>query len=259
MIQRIIIVTGASRGIGKSLSLQTNLKFNENTLFLLMARNKAQLEQTRLEMLNKKSSNIASQNKIATIELDFSKSSLSVSDLSDLIKQSVSGLSLSNLEEFYVFYNHGTLRIATIEMASDWVAQEFQTNVNSVWLLMAAVRQMFPLNLVPTQFHVNFSTLLTTKLLESCSVYSATRCARATMFRCLALEQPFLRVLNYQPGPVFTDMQKQFYDSNTYMYDSYRNDFEEGNLLQPEATVKKLLEIIERNQFENGSTVDYYD
>ena len=126
-------------------------------------------------MLNKKSSNIASQNKIATIELDFSKSSLSVSDLSDLIKQSVSGLSLSNLEEFYVFYNHGTLRIATIEMASDWVAQEFQTNVNSVWLLMAAVRQMFPLNLVPTQFHVNFSTLLTTKLLESCSVYSASK------------------------------------------------------------------------------------
>lgn len=36
-------------------------------------------------------------------------------------------------------------------------------------------------------------------------------------------------------------------------------DYDEGKLLKPETTVKRLLEIIDKNQFENGSAIDFYD
>ena len=45
-------------------------------------------------------------------------------------------------------------------------------------------------------------------------MFFLARVARATIFRCLAYEQPGLRVLNYQPGPVYTDMLKQVYESD---------------------------------------------
>lgn len=83
------------------------------------------------------------------------------------------------------------------------------------------------------------------------------------------------------PGPVYTEMQKQIYDNNTYIYETYRSkpliyssswniflkiayivllgDYDEGKLLKPETTVKRLLEIIDKNQFENGSAIDFYD
>jgi hypothetical protein len=40
------------------------------------------------------------------------------------------------------------------------------------------------------------------------------------LFKCLALEQPSLRCLNYIPGIVNTDMLKQAYDLNPEHYKS---------------------------------------
>lgn len=204
-MQRVVLVTGASRGIGESLAYLANKKFNENTLFILIARDSNKLEQVKAEMVKEKSPNIAFSNRIITISHDFSKN-ITVAECSQLIKDSIKDEKLQFLTELYVFYNHGTLKIATIEQCADHSLNEFQINVTSVWVLMATIRQLFPLNLVPTQFHINISSLWASKLQESCSIYNATRSARATMFRCLALEQPFLRVFNYQPGPVYTDV-----------------------------------------------------
>lgn len=209
-MQRVVIITGASKGIGESLAYLTNKKFNENTLFLLIARDLAKLEKVKSDMESEKSPNIAFSNKIITLSHDFNKN-INVAECTTLIKSLIKDEKLNFVTELYVFYNHGTLKIATIEKVADEALNEFQINVASIWVLMATVRQLFPLNLVPTQFHVNISSLWASKLQESCSIYNATRSARATMFKCLALEQPFLRVFNYQPGPVYTDVHLLIY------------------------------------------------
>lgn len=88
------------------------------------------------------------------------------------------------------------------------------------------------------------------------------RIARATLFKSLAVEQPGLRVLNYQPGPVYTDMLKQVFDNRSQIMpgsQSFGEDYQNNKFVKPETTVEKLLAIIETNQFENGTTIDYFD
>lgn len=174
-MQRLIIITGASRGIGASISIQANKKFNESTLFLLIARDEHRLSEIKNEMNKSKSSHKSFENRIYTLRMDFSKS-YKVNDMLELIRTTLISERLIEIKELYVFYNHGSLKISTIEKIADQAGDEFQINVCSVWTLMASIRQMFPLNLVPTQFHVNISSLWAYKLQESCSIYNASMC-----------------------------------------------------------------------------------
>ena len=171
-MQRLVVITGASRGIGASLAMETSRKYRENTLFLLMARNQEALEKVRSQMLE--SASTTSSFRVLTMTIDFAKT-YQVAELSKLIKEVLQSERLGHLSELYVFYNHGTLRLSTIERLADDVAEEFQINVCSVWTLMSTVRQLFPLNLVPNQFHVNMSSLLATQVKELYSAYNSSK------------------------------------------------------------------------------------
>jgi sepiapterin reductase len=277
-MKRLVVITGASRGIGSAIANESTKKFpTEDTIFLLIARDLNKLEQLRQEI---------GVNRAFAVQLDFSLShkpdelkQLLTTKFLDLIRGTDVG---SSFDELYIFYNHGTLIFGRVDELGEVAAREFQTNVVSVWELLSALRGLF--SAVPKQFHVNMSSLLATKLEAQFSVYSTTRSARATLFKCLALEQPGVRVLNYQPGPVYTDMLKQiaedeavgFKDSPGFkglilfffviQYDFVLefgffklDEYKKGNLVQPEVTVKRLWAILDRDEFESGSVVDYFD
>lgn len=262
-MHRLVIITGASKGIGAQIALQTNQKFNDKqTTFLLVARDLAKLNEVANEMTKANS-----LSEVLTMSYDFSQVA-KTEDLKNLLNARLK--QKEAFDELYVFYNHGTLKIDSVEKVADQATNEFQINVISVWTLMSALREMFPLNSVKKQFHINISSLLATALDKMCSVYCSTRIARATMFKCLALEQPELRVLNYQPGPVYTDMLKQIHDNietsnqcksdqKITMYDNFTQDYDAGRLLTAEVTVRRMLDIIEKNEFQNGSSIDYFD
>lgn len=80
------------------------------------------------------------------------------------------------------------------------------------------------------------------------------KAAREAYIRALVCENPKVRVLNYSPGPVQTDMvvplandsHNQAFFSNT------------ANLLTTLQTVTKFVSILKENTFENGATVDYF-
>lgn len=257
MQKRLIVITGASKGIGAQIALETNKKFTDKdtqTTFLLIARDLAKLHEVKAELIKENS-----QNNVLTLSYDFSRVT-NVETLTDILRNNLTD---QNFDEMYVFYNHGTLKIAGVELVADDATNEFQINVISVWQLLAAIRRLFPNNIVPKQYHINISSLVATQMSKMCSVYSSTRIARATIFKCLAFEHPELRVLNYQPGPVYTNMLKQLYDDQVGIFDksdsSFRDGYDSGNYLTAETTVKRMLDLIEKNSFENGSTIDYYD
>ena len=43
------------------------------------------------------------------------------------------------------------------------------------------------------------------------------------------------------------------------MYDNFTQDYDAGRLLTAEVTVRRMLDIIEKNEFQNGSSIDYFD
>lgn len=209
-MKRLVILTGASKGIGAALALEANRRFNNDTIFLLIARDLKKLEQVKTEM-----SRASRENKYFVVKLDFSRN-YKLDELISLLRTLfVNYIDLTLIKELYVFYNHGTLIFGQTDEIGDKVSEQFQINVISVWLLMNVIRRMFPESQCPLQFHVNMSTLMASKAEKRFSVYCTTRSARAAIFKCLALERPQLRVLNYQPGPVYTDMLKQIYDDKT--------------------------------------------
>lgn len=114
----------------------------------------------------------------------------------------------------------------------------------------------------------------------------------------MATEEPGIRVLNYSPGPVLTDMLKELQQKawnedtrkwltceshyNTTILNTLPTRYpcdtcyafcaslfliltlflateKEGNLVTCDATVKKLMDLLDKNAFETGSHVDFYD
>lgn len=49
--------------------------------------------------------------------------------------------------------------------------------------------------------------------------YSAGKAAREAFFRALAVEEPNLRILNYSPGPVQTDMHEEIAERSAIIYE----------------------------------------
>lgn len=166
-MKRLVIITGASRGIGSAIALEANRRFNQNTAFLLIARNEKLLEDVKTQMKND------STNKIFILKIDFGKEAR-VEEFVELIKKTLLAEDLKDLRELYVFYNHGTLQTGSVEQIADKASQEFLINVTSVWLFLASIRTLFAIDVIPTQFHVNISSLLATKVQESLSIYCAS-------------------------------------------------------------------------------------
>ncbi len=63
-----------------------------------------------------------------------------------------------------------------------------------------------------------------------------------------------MSVLNYAPGPLDTRMV------DTLKSDGHMQEqFKATELLKPETTVLRLIQILEGNKFKSGDHVDYFD
>ncbi|GMT20174.1 hypothetical protein PFISCL1PPCAC_11471, partial [Pristionchus fissidentatus] len=104
----------------------------------------------------------------------------------------------------------------------------------------------------------------------SLSYHACGKAAREAFFRGLAVEEPSLRVLNYAPGPVLTDMykivQEKSYDPtirNAYTVSENGKSAAQSDVhaaqLSPEQTVTKLVRILNEDAYESGAHVDYFD
>lgn len=91
--------------------------------------------------------------------------------LKGILKNAVGDVSY---DELYVFYNHGTLKVESVDKIADSATEEFQINVVSVWTLMSALRELFPVKITPIQFHINMSSLLATQITKLLSIYNSS-------------------------------------------------------------------------------------
>jgi hypothetical protein len=67
-----------------------------------------------------------------------------------------------------------------------------------------------------------------------------------------------IKILNYAPGPLETSMTDCM-RSSTGMDKGLQRFFQNNTLLDPDDSALKLIRLLHRNDYDNGSHIDYYD
>jgi sepiapterin reductase len=247
----LFIITGASKGFGREIAknLAHSKLLSDSNLICLLGRDMAGLQET------------ASLAKSTTKKVDFNLKECDYFQLRhDWTFDDILGHLEPQFTRVFVFNNAGTLgkldRISNL-LSSDIVPAMF-TNVIGPMCLSSAVLKKFPNSQV---FVINSSSLAAIQPFDTWSVYCSSKAAIEMFHRTIAIEDPKIRVLNYAPGPMDTDMQAQIRKEmpQVELKEAFVSMHNEGKLVDPAASAKKLLSIIEQNTFDNGSHIDYFD
>ena len=117
---------------------------------------------------------------------------------------------------------------------------------------------------------VNISHLWATEPAASFGVYSASKAAMEMFYEVLSKEVhdipsppgPFIKVLNYSPGPIDTSLQEEIRESpnsdpNWQM--SCCQMKKEGTLIDPDVSARKCALLVIQELYDSGDHIDFYD
>lgn len=249
----LILITGASQGIGRTIAIETAKRFIGDLIFALTARSVEKLNETKDEILK-----INSKAIVKLFPLDLNKAEKT--DFDGLIQEIVQFAPFSSC---FLFHNAGQTgyvkNALSLEDLSYW-HEYFHLNYFSVIALtIAFIKQLKPLSEKITI--VNITSLIGRQPFANFAMYGTGKAARDLYFRVLAKEEPDLLILNYSPGPVDTDMFNGIITDaeSEEMRKQFAEMKEKKQVLTPEQTVGRLLELLEKQDFESGDIVDYFD
>eukprot|EP00934_Nitzschia_sp_Nitz4_P000135 Nitzschia sp. Nitz4//scaffold1_size375055//202962//203830//NITZ4_000279-RA/size375055-augustus-gene-0.717-mRNA-1//-1//CDS//3329541054//135//frame0 len=249
-----IIVTGASRGLGQAVAVEAAKQLviaDDGTLHVvLVARNAGALHETKLQ--------IAALPKGPQINVTCHAMDLEDLDrLDDNLNKICAGLPKSN--RVILVNNAGSIGFLGPVIDSPSLAEmrrNVDLNVTSCfWVSVRLAR--FATDQGCQAVIVNISSLVAIADFNTFGIYSAGKAARDKYHTLLAKETPSVRVVNYAPGPLETNMVQEIRSAPELDADLKKN-FEQP-VLQPEWSARKLLRLLQENTFENGAHIDYYD
>jgi sepiapterin reductase len=291
----LVIVTGASRGIGKAVALAfaCSSQWPSTTTELrvaLVARSEEGLEQTKHDIM---AAAVMAKKDALNLNISCHVADLSKTDNTDgevgttiPLERTVSQLfeSLSANENPYqhaiLINNAGSVEpigaASTVHKRYPQIRESFDFNISSSVYLSSAFADKFGSSSQSQSPEsssarkavtiVNMSSLCAVEPFKSMAIYCAGKAARDMFHKVLAeetKEEGLIKVLNYAPGPVATEMVATMIDSTSidsgikeYMSSSRA----EGTLVKADDTARKLVGLVlESNKFESGSHVDYFD
>eukprot|EP01041_Mallomonas_annulata_P013799 gene13799-29342_t len=258
-----LVVTGASKGLGKAIALAF-AKSTKNPLHVVLTgRSGDGLEAIRTALMSARESH-------ETV------CELMPADLSDLktLPTTTESLFAIKSDRLYskaiLINNAGSLgRLATIgsgETLSDF-SDALDFNITSSCYLSSKFVEKFVKNttLTKSSLIINISSLCAIQAFESWGIYCAGKAAREMYAKVLAQElksNTTFKILNYAPGPLDTEMQREIRecetaDQNTRDY--FQKMFESGQLVNCDHSAQKLVDILEKDTFDSGAHIDYFD
>uniref|UniRef100_A0A182TEG8 Sepiapterin reductase n=1 Tax=Anopheles melas TaxID=34690 RepID=A0A182TEG8_9DIPT len=252
------LVTGASRGIGAKMAIETARKFKAGSVVVLLARSASGLESTRAEILA-----VNPHVTVVTSSVDLTTASKEL--LNEILDKSLGKQPTDRFGLACVIHNVGTVgnigRKATdLDDRTEW-EQYFGTNVFTVAVLNSCFLRKF--QSVPGKLVINITSKACLVPFQSMTYYCAGKAAREMYFRVLAEEEAAAgcTVLNYSPGPVDTDMtvDLQANSNAPEIRDYFKGLRDTTTILTTDQTTAKFLHILQNGLFKSGDHVDYYD
>ncbi|XP_051749639.1 sepiapterin reductase a isoform X1 [Ctenopharyngodon idella] len=250
----LVIITGASKGFGRALALSVAPRLAAGSVLILAARSDDRLQELKSDLCRGESGLT-----VRCVAADLGcKAGVEkvVTETRDTDP---------DIDHLLLFNNAASLgdvsRYCRDFTDVDEVNSYLSLNVSSALCLTAGVLRSVPRRAGLTRVIVNISSLCALRPFPSWVLYCSGKAARDMMFRVLAEEEPDLRVLNYAPGPLDTDMQLQARSSSAD--DSLRNTFSvmhaQGQLLTCDQSISKLMTVLLDDKYPSGAHLDYYD
>ncbi|CAH1263687.1 SPR [Branchiostoma lanceolatum] len=249
------VITGASRGLGRSMAVELSGRLGEGSRLVLTARSLSGLEQTQALVVNKTTS----------VSVKLVCGDLEDSDrYEDFFREIFSDVTPDVFQHALLIHNASTLGDVSkrvVEHCDAEVLQKYYTvNVTSVITLTARFLQVFPSSDV-TRTVVNITSSAGFTPIKTNSLYCSGKAARDIVFKVLAEESPEVRVLSFSPGAMDTEMFDYY---RTHVGDPEVRALlcqlaEDGKLLKPDFSAQKLVQILEENSYKSGAILDVLD
>ncbi|XP_032033251.2 sepiapterin reductase [Hylobates moloch] len=252
----VCLLTGASRGFGRTLAPLLASLLSPGSVLVLNARNDEALRQLEAE-LGAEQSGL----RVVRVPADLGAEA----GLQQLLGALRELPRPEGLQRLLLINNAGSLG----DVSKGFVDLSDSTQVNNYWALnltsmlclTSSVLKAFPASPGLNRTVVNISSLCALQPFKGWALYCAVKAARDMLFQVLALEEPNVRVLNYAPGPLDTDMQQLARE--TSIDPDMRKGLQElkakGKLVDCKVSAQKLLNLLQKDEFESGAHVDFYD
>ncbi|XP_024868096.1 sepiapterin reductase [Temnothorax curvispinosus] len=249
-----LLVTGASRGIGRQIAITFGSLLEEGSRVLLLARNK--------DALRKVASNIPSKVEVYTASTDLSKST--DVEFQEFLSEALKETTSDAFDRVVLVHNVGSLgdlskSVNDMMDVNSW-RELYHLNMFIPAILNAVVMNTFD-NKTIKKTVINITSLYAIQAGIGSGQYSSVKAAREMYFKVFALENPDANVLSYSPGPVDTDMFTTVCETIAdpeakKMYIEMR---QKKTVLTTEQTVNRLVQILKERKYNAADHVDYYD
>ncbi|GAB6026846.1 hypothetical protein CHUAL_013453 [Chamberlinius hualienensis] len=252
------LITGASRGLGKTLALRFAERLSSDSVLVLIATDLSKLQQCKTEI-----NHLAPKIKVDVHQLDLSKPNADVFQriISDSFTNTKS--QAGDFEQAIIIHNAATtgeMKYAVDASNPEEWASYLQLNVTSPICLNSVFFKIFDVN-TAHKLLINITSIAAMCPLETAAFYNTGKAAREIFFHTLALENPEITVLSYSPGFLQTDMGE--YVKNNISHPTAQQRFKEacakGMHLTCDQTTSKLFEILAKGDFKSGQRIDYHD
>ncbi|XP_011642749.1 sepiapterin reductase-like [Pogonomyrmex barbatus] len=248
-----LLITGASRGIGRQIAITFGSLLEEGSRMLLLARDKNALEEV--------AKIIPPKIKVCTINADLCKATKT--DFERFISECLCGTPCNAFDQLIVMHNVGSLGNITHTtnkmLDIDTWRQHYDLNLFIPAILNAVIMNIFDDKTIKKTI-INITSLFGIQAIKGFAYYCTVKAAREMYFKVFALENPNVNMLSYSPGPVDTNMfnflcefavdpetKKRFLDEKQKI------------MLTPEQTVNRLVHILEKHKYKSGDRISYYD
>jgi sepiapterin reductase len=281
----LVLITGASRGFGKSLALEAAKTFGPALDMHLIARNKEGLEATKqaVEALTADSKDQSPRIWMWPMDLgDLDALQPQLAHVFDAVRPLEGSPASSPYGKAYLFNNAGL--VGPIAYAQDLhkdllaLRQSIDLNVTSYIYLTSLFVQHFGVASPPTKTPplassaviVNVSSLAAIQPFHTWGVYCGGKAARDMFNVVVGQEQQqegktataTVKTLNYAPGPLDTDMQRELRESESIHPPTREwsmEAFKEGKLVAAGDSAAKCIDVLTKDSWKSGAHIDYYD
>lgn len=250
-----VLVTGASKGIGRTMAIESSRNLKEGSVVVLLARSSVGLEETKAAIKSAAKNEL----KVVVKPMDLTKPPLV--EINELIRISFDAALTFDLA--LIIHNVGTLgdigKWAKDITDFDELNSYFDVNVNTPAILNNCLLKIIPSS--TKKVIVNITSKAAIAPFKSFGFYCMGKAAREMYFRVLAEEEKDILVLNYSPGPVESDMTVYAQSDSVSSETSgmFKNLRDNGTILTTEQTTKRFLEVIAMGNYKSGDHIDYYD